>query len=155
MTWGEVQVISLQKMFLDDEQEIKIEDLPDLREDADIGVYLRRMPGAMNEAMQRIKTYVQNTWEYDEEEKKDVVVSIQKIDKDTEDTAEIEMPESACVLLPLYIASQLYKEDDVGLATQYRNEFEVGLADLVTEIPTQREIVDTDRVEGWFEGWWY
>lgn len=34
------------------------------------------------------------------------------------------------VLLPLYMASQLYKEDDLALATGYRNEFEVALEGL-------------------------
>ena len=33
-------------------------------------------------------------------------------------------PEIA-VILPLYMASQLYKDDDNGIATSYRNEFEV------------------------------
>lgn len=33
-------------------------------------------------------------------------------------------------LLPLYMASQLYKDDDFALATAYRNEFEAGLARL-------------------------
>jgi len=151
MTWGDVQIISLQKMFLDDEREIEVEDLFDLREDSDIGVYLRRMPGVMNEAMQRVKSYVQNVWEDDE------VVQIQNIDKNTLDIEEIQMPESACVLLPLYIASQLYKEDDIGLATQYRNEFETGLQDLVNEIKTQRTIENVDGESNlvWNEGWWF
>ena len=29
-------------------------------------------------------------------------------------------------LIPLYMASQLYKDDDNAIATVYRNEFEVG-----------------------------
>ncbi len=33
-------------------------------------------------------------------------------------------------LIPLYMASQLYKDDDNGIATTYRNEFEVGLQSL-------------------------
>lgn len=41
--------------------------------------------------------------------------------------AELCLPGGAERLLPLYIASQLYKEDDAGLATQYRNEFEAAL----------------------------
>lgn len=35
------------------------------------------------------------------------------------------------VLLPLYMASQLFKDDDPGIATTLRNEFEVGLDSLV------------------------
>lgn len=34
------------------------------------------------------------------------------------------------VLLPLYMASQLFKDDDIGMATQWRNEFEVARAEL-------------------------
>lgn len=48
----------------------------------------------------------------------------------TPDSDELGLREDAAVLLPLYMASQLYKEDDIGLATQYRNEFEDGLAKL-------------------------
>ena len=48
----------------------------------------------------------------------------------TEDTPEgwlLPLEEDACALLPLYIAGQLYKEDDLQLATYYMNEFETGL----------------------------
>lgn len=34
-------------------------------------------------------------------------------------------------LLPLYMASQLYKDDDNGVATSYRNEFEVAFGRLI------------------------
>ena len=57
-------------------------------------------------------------------------------------------PEVA-VLLPLYMASQLYKDDDITLATMYRNEFEVAFSLL------QR--ADTGEVGGQFTcatGWW-
>lgn len=42
-----------------------------------------------------------------------------------EDTFDLD-PELA-VLIPLYMASQLYKDDDISIATQYRNEFEAAL----------------------------
>lgn len=44
----------------------------------------------------------------------------------TEDDYELPLYPEVAALLPLYIASQVYKDDDVGMATQYRNEFEVG-----------------------------
>lgn len=53
-----------------------------------------------------------------------------KIDDDTDDDDEIDLPEEVACILPLYIASQLYKDDDVALATQYRNEFEVAVENL-------------------------
>lgn len=45
----------------------------------------------------------------------------------TPDETGIVMAEGAEVLIPLYMASQLYKDDDTGIATQYRNEFEAAL----------------------------
>ena len=65
---------------------------------------------------------------------------ITKIDNTTKDTYEIELPEEACVLIPLYIASQLYKDDDISQATAYRNEFEVGLQDLYINVENQESI---------------
>lgn len=43
---------------------------------------------------------------------------------DTEDDDEIDSPIENLMILPLYIASQLYKDDDIAQATMYRNEFE-------------------------------
>lgn len=43
----------------------------------------------------------------------------------TEDDYELTAPPEVQALLPLYMASQLYKEDDNGIATSLRNEFEV------------------------------
>lgn len=45
----------------------------------------------------------------------------------TVDEQEIGLGEDAAVLLPLYIAGQLYRDDDIQQATLYRNEFESGL----------------------------
>lgn len=49
------------------------------------------------------------------------------ITDETEDDFEIDYNIEVLILLPLYIASQLYKEDDIQMATVYRNEFETGL----------------------------
>ena len=49
----------------------------------------------------------------------------QQITVDTLDTEELAIDEEVAPLLPLYMASQLYKDDDNGIATSYRNEFEV------------------------------
>lgn len=133
MTWGEIQIISLEKMFAKDEP-ITVEDLDDLREDDDTSWYLSAMPAVANEAIQRIKTYIQNTYTFNEEEGKYEKTTITKIEDDTDDDDELDLPEDACVLIPLYIASQLYKDDDISQATAYRNEFEVGLQDLIYNI---------------------
>ena len=55
----------------------------------------------------------------------------EQITKDTEDTYELPIDPEVYALLPLYMASQLYKDDDNGIATAYRNEFEVGFDRLV------------------------
>lgn len=47
-----------------------------------------------------------------------------KIEDDTDDEEVLKLHDEVAVLLPLYIASQLYKDDDIALATVYRNEFE-------------------------------
>lgn len=53
-----------------------------------------------------------------------------KIDEETDDDDELDLPEEVAVILPLYIASQLYKDDDIALATQYRNEFEIAVQNM-------------------------
>ena len=55
--------------------------------------------------------------------------------KDPKPEDRLELAEDAAVLLPLYIASQLYKDEDLGLATLYRNEFELGLDRLTAPPP--------------------
>lgn len=139
MTWGEIQIIALQKMFAKDEP-IKVESLNTLRNDDDCKWYLSAMPAVANEAIQRIKPYVKNIYEYDEKNKKYKKTEVDKIDDDTDDDFVINYTEDACVLIPLYIASQLYKDDDISQATAYRNEFETGLQDLICNIENQESI---------------
>jgi hypothetical protein len=55
----------------------------------------------------------------------------EQLTPDTEDDYELPIDPEVYVLLPLYMASQLYKDDDNGIATAYRNEFEVGFERLV------------------------
>lgn len=49
----------------------------------------------------------------------------------TEDDYELPLDREVAVLLPLYMASELYKDDDVSVSTQYRNEFEIALESLI------------------------
>lgn len=53
-----------------------------------------------------------------------------KITEETSDDVKLQLYDEIAVILPLYIASQLYKDDDIALATMYRNEFESALQDL-------------------------
>ena len=50
----------------------------------------------------------------------------QHITLETPDTTELSLDPDVAALIPLYMASQLYKDDDNAIATVYRNEFEVG-----------------------------
>lgn len=58
----------------------------------------------------------------------------QQITNDTPDDTELAIDDEVAALIPLYIASELYKEDDNGIATQYRNEFEVAFERLKDSI---------------------
>ena len=69
-----------------------------------------------------------------------------KIDDETDDDDEIDLPDEVAVILPLYIASQLYKDDDIALATQYRNEFETAVENLYPRQDDTRFVSKT----GWF-----
>lgn len=51
----------------------------------------------------------------------------------TSDEYIFELPDDIMLLIPIYIASELYKEDDLAIATSYRNEFEVELSRLMDE----------------------
>ena len=141
MTWGEIQKISLEKMFAKDEP-IDVNKLDTLREDDDCKWYLSAMPAVANEALQRIKPNIMNMYKYNEETGEYDKTTIDRIDKDTKDDYKLTISEDACALIPLYIASQLYKDDDISQATAYRNEFEVGLTDLIPNIENQDSIVE-------------
>lgn len=54
-----------------------------------------------------------------------------EITRMTLDSYELPIDPEVYALLPLYIASQIYKDDDFGVSNQYRNEFEIGFERLV------------------------
>jgi len=66
----------------------------------------------------------------------------------TPDSKKIDLPDDAVVLLPLYIASQLYKDDDNAIATMYRNEFETAFERLTNPRTVTREKFSSNT------GWW-
>ena len=53
---------------------------------------------------------------------------------DTTDDTELSLDPEVAALVPLYMASQLFKDDDIGTATTYRNEFEVAYERLVKNV---------------------
>ena len=54
----------------------------------------------------------------------------QTITAQTPDDEAIDMTPDAAALIPLYIAAELYKEDELAMATVLRNEYEDGLQKL-------------------------
>lgn len=71
----------------------------------------------------------------------------QDIKKDTPGATELTLDPEVAVLLPLYMASQLYKDDDTGLATQWRNEFEVAKEQLLPNATPGT--IEFDSTWGW------
>ena len=66
----------------------------------------------------------------------------------TEDTYVLSIAPEVAALLPLYMASQLYKDDDNGIATTYRNEFEVG-REALSQMADVGSIEEFSSVTGW------
>ena len=66
----------------------------------------------------------------------------------TEDDYVLPLDKEVEALLPLYMASQLYKDDDIAVATQYRNEFEVAFERLQSAVPSGKAEFLTSE-SGW------
>ena len=188
MTWGEVKLATLQKMF-------SAESLTINENDESIRTYIYAMPQAANEGLQLLSTagkFLRKHAEFEEgkhdlkEELPDFydtgmfevyyedmspcydaklvagqfLVAPAKITffynawpptitSATEDTLELPLDPEVVVLLPLYMASQLYKDDDISISTVYRNEFEAA-----RELLTNRDggvfTGDFTSVTGWW-----
>lgn len=71
-----------------------------------------------------------------------------EITLNTLDTYELPLDPEVAVILPLYMASQLYKDDDNAIATGYRNEFEVAFDRLSqkTRVPVAEKFISES---GW------
>ena len=171
MNWGEIQIESLKKMFLNNDN-LTIDNLNTYKSDKKYKTYLFAMPQACNEAIDYISSQLPLTsilYDLDKDEESnyydlsnlidgfsklvDVIstgnlnwkmvskniltiddwndeqvkllceIKPQKIKSTTSDKYILEMPEEYARLIPLYIAGELYKDDDLTLATMYMNEF--------------------------------
>lgn len=71
----------------------------------------------------------------------------------TPDSEELELPAEAAALVPLYIAGELYKEDELAMATMFRNEFEDGLQKMRAAWGQSGSGCRTGRVRN-TTGWW-
>lgn len=72
----------------------------------------------------------------------------QEITKETPDDYVLPLDPEVAAIIPLYIASQLYKDDDNGIATTYRNEFETAFDRLKQKV----EVPDREEFSG-ESGW--
>lgn len=66
----------------------------------------------------------------------------------TEDDYVLDVDPEVEALIPIYMASQLYKDDDNAISTTYRNEFEVGLQSLKDALKGPMSEVFTSE-SGW------
>lgn len=170
MTWGEIQIESLKKMFLNNES-LSVNKLSDYMNEKKYKTYLYAMPQACNEAINFIVSKLgsnestfelekENTIYYDLSKKiedfrmikgiyskmpvswkilnkntiiidnwqgEKILVSYEVkptiINSDTDTNFVIEIASEYANLIPLYIAGELYKDDDLTLSTMYMNEF--------------------------------
>lgn len=170
MTWGEIQIESLKKMFLNKE-DLLVAKLVDYLTDKKYRTYLCAMPQACNEALILIDSLIepeifthsltknsnglydlsllitnfkgivdilcpQNvSWNMISSKllkiqdwvSGDITILYRKkvdyITIETLSSKKLDLNEDYCKLIPLYIAGELYKDDDLSLATMYLNEF--------------------------------
>ena len=169
MTWGDIQLAVLHKLFVSDGQTILVND--------STSPYIAAMPLAANEGLMLLAAcgkYIPKTIETETAESvtdlslKELAENFlslrenevflngrhtdgytliggermllygigkwiigynaypQKITQATDKDYVLDVPEDAAVLLPLYIAAELYKDEDPQTAAIYRNEFEAG-----------------------------
>lgn len=170
MTWGEIQIESLKKMFLNNES-LSVNKLSDYMNEKKYKTYLYAMPQACNEAINFIVSKLgsnESTFELEKEDTiyydlskkiedfrmikgiyskmpvswkilnkntiiidnwqgEKILVSYEVkptiINSDTDTDFVIEIAPEYVNLIPLYIAGELYKDDDLTLSTMYMNEF--------------------------------
>lgn len=165
MTWGEIQIESLKKMFLNND-DLSIEKLEEYKQSKKYKTYLFAMQQACNEAIRYISNLLPIIKSYDLEVKQgrydlseviedfksidnivtnkkwymetDNILNIDKdagkvliyyesnpllIDSKIKNDTKLNINKDCVQYIPLYIAGELYKDDDLTLSTIYMNEF--------------------------------
>ena len=179
MNWGQIQIESLKKMFLNND-ELVADKLNEYKTDKKYKTYLYAMPQACNEAINyitengkslvkeyKLKKKDKNKYNlpqqvpnfkrlyqivYDGSNRPDwyiegnniLVINNWKdgditiyyeayhdlITSNTASSFSLDLDNQMIVLIPLYIAAELYKDDDVQLATMYMNEFVTNVSNI-------------------------
>lgn len=175
MNWGQIQLESLKKMFLN-KDDLTVSELDEYKKDKKYKTYLYSMPQACNEAINyilengkpRVESYKlkykNNTFKYNlnniipnfkriyqivydgknkpnwyvegnnvlvindwNPDNGDITIYYEKyldlITSSTRASTKIDLDNQLVSLIPLYIAGELYKDDDIQLSTIYMNEF--------------------------------
>lgn len=171
MTWGEIQIESLKKMFLNNDV-LNVEKLEEYKKDKKYKTYLFAMPQVVNEAVDYLCTNVSpiisfekfelNTFQNPLDLKTlpnfkrlhsvifssdhpsyrvngNYYLTISDWDKGnctiyyesypdriteiTDSSQTFQLETTLVNLLPLYIAGELYMDDNIQLSTMYKNEF--------------------------------
>lgn len=165
MNWGEIQIESLKKMFLNNE-DLTVSDLETYKTNKRYKTYLFAMPQACNEAIRYINNLIPTIKSYSlkiTEERIDLskkiygfknlknVITNNKWNMETKNVIkfennygeaviyyeaypntiysntspkeELDVEQDCLMYIPLYIAAELYKDDDLTLSTIYMNEF--------------------------------
>lgn len=187
MNWGEIQIESLKKMYLNNDN-ITVSQLDNLKADKRYKTYLFAMPQACNEGIRKILSVKPNVKSYLLKYKEDtnkydlkkvvpkfkqlydivyngnvvpsyhiegdnilVIDNWKNIDEnftiyyesfhdliktDTNANTAIDLDRELVTLLPLYIAGELYKDDDIQQSTIWINEFENALTEVKQSMNT-------------------
>lgn len=201
MNWGEIQIESLKKMFLNND-ELTVSDLDTYKSDKKYRTYLYAMPQACNEAINYILEngkpliklhtlkFKSNTNKYnlnqvvpkfkriyeivyDGTNKPDYYIEGNNIlvinnwnpdngsftiyyeayhdliTTSTSSSTTIDLDRQLVSLIPLYIAGELYKDDDIQLATVYMNEFTTLVSNISGKDfnPSPREVTTVYSME--------
>ena len=62
----------------------------------------------------------------------------------------IDLPYNICSIVPLYLASELYKDDDISMSTAYRNQFETALDYISSQMVDSLGIEHSRDVGGYY-----
>ena len=151
MTWGEIQIESLKKMFLNND-DLSIDELESYKTNKKYKTYLFAMSQAFNEAIRYISNLepIIKSYELEVDQERynlkelisdykclENVISNKKwgtviiyyesnpilVDSTTSSETTFDINKDCLQYVPLYIAGELYKDDDLTLSTVYMNEF--------------------------------